>query len=89
MGLVCLPTWMVDFYGRCKPTYHRWVIRLVKVGFTKHISVVVSIICLLIFTLRELIQAEEKNSMFQLGRLSRLDNILNHCKLVLKSLMCV
>ena len=46
----------------------------------------VSIICLLIFTL---IQAEEKNSMFQLGRLSRLDNIVSHCKLVLKSLMFV
>ena len=69
--------------------YYTWILlatRLVKVGFTKHISVVVSIICLLIFTL---IQAEEKNSMFQLGRLSRLDNIVSHCKLVLKSLMFV
>jgi len=71
---------------------YTWILlatRLVKVGFTKHISVVVSIICLLIFTLVELIQAEEKNSMFQLGRLSRLDNIVSHCKLVLKSFMFV
>ena len=26
MGLVCLPTWMVDFYGKCRQIYHTWIL---------------------------------------------------------------
>ena len=26
MGLVYLPTWMVDFYGKCRQIYHTWIL---------------------------------------------------------------
>ena len=26
MGLVYLPTWMVDFYGKCSQIYHTWIL---------------------------------------------------------------
>ena len=26
MGLAYLPTWMVDFYGKCREIYHTWIL---------------------------------------------------------------
>ena len=30
MGLVYLPTWMVDFYGKCSYLYHTWILWVIK-----------------------------------------------------------
>ena len=29
MGLVYLPTWMFDFYGKCRQMYHKWMVRVI------------------------------------------------------------
>ena len=36
--MVYLPTWKVDFYGKCRQIYHTWILSVYTVGFENRYS---------------------------------------------------
>ena len=48
MGLVYLPTWMADFYGKCRQIYHTWILWVCP-SLIQQTNVFVSPFCISVF----------------------------------------